>query len=496
MKKAIRAFSLILAAVFVIIAVASCTTSDPSHTGENSGADVTSGEPKVEKYGNVPLSDKSKFEGKEFLIATYLDGNVSNGWACYFDVDEPEEGDKMQEGSHRRNLEIEETFGVKITCDELWHWWGGKEGYFYLVNLMEAGDSIYNLFFLESYIPHSDLVIEGLLYDMGQLPYIDLSADYYNHSYNETYCLGGKYYILASDLTYPCQSAQRVYVNIDMLKDLQYDENYAYDLVDNGGWTYDVLLQMINGQSEDLNQDGKMDVNDYYGFAGTPYSATGFFHGSGLKGSYISENGWEFDYDSDRAIRIMDAIYGFVNKPEVYVKEWTNEIFNSGRALFTTSGSELREIKNWDLSIHIGVLPYPKFDDTQDRYYCYCAGGNFCVPSDIKDTEFTGAMIDAMSYGSQKYLVPAFYDNFIQQRVLQDDRSRENWRRMRGEWGLFELAGHIAPNEEVRYYNPVTKVVAEMSTGGANNYMSRWAEQRDVMQLVCNQFYKKFMSKI
>ena len=79
-KKAIRAFSLILAAVFVIIAVASCTTSDPSHTGENSGADVTSGEPKVEKYGNVPLSDKSKFEGKEFLIATYLGAVLTLGY--------------------------------------------------------------------------------------------------------------------------------------------------------------------------------------------------------------------------------------------------------------------------------------------------------------------------------------------------------------------------------------------------------------------------------
>ena len=495
MRKTTKIISLVLSALMIVIAVASCTQpSTPPSGGTGTASPATTDAPKAEMYGNVEVSDK--YEGKEFKIATYLDGNLSNGWACYFDIDEPEEGDKMQAASQTRNLEIESKFKVTITCDELWHWWGGKEGYFYMSQLNQNGDMIYDLFFLESYIASSDLIIDELLYDMSQLPYVNLEADYYNHGFNDTYELGGKHYILASDLTYPCQSAQRIYVNNDLLKDLNYDPNYVYDRVDNGTWTYDVLVQMIEGQNEDLNQDGKYDTNDYYGFVGTPYSPMQFYHGAGIRGSYVDDDGWHFDYDSDRAVKVIDTIYTFVNKPEVYVKEWTNVIFNSGHALFTTSGSELRELHNWDLDIYIGVVPNPKFDDTQDRYYIYCAGGGFCMPSDLKDPDFAGAMLEAMSYGSQKYLVPAFYDNFIEQRVLQDDRSRENWRRMLSDWSFFEFTGQIAPNEEVRYYNPATKAVDRMSNGEANTYLSSWAEVKDVMELVCGQFYKTFMKKV
>ncbi len=485
--------ALILAAVMTFFVAAACT--DGNKPGDSTQG-TAAPDDQEEYYGNVPLSDKSKFEGKEFKIATYLGGNISNGWASYFDADEPEEGDRMQAAANDRNVEIEETFGCKITCEEIWNWWGGKEGYLFMLGLRQDGDMVYDMFFLESYIAMSDLIIDGLLYDIASLPYVKLDADYYNRFYNNTYKLRDKNYFIASDITYSCQSSQRMYINNDLLEDLKYDKNYVYDLVDNGGWTYDVMLQMINGQSEDLNQDGIMDRQDYYGFSGTPYSAMGFFHGTGLKGSYITDDGWEFDYDSDKAVSAIDRIFTFVNRPDVYVKEWQNDVFNSGHSLFTTSGSELREIHNWDLSISIGVIPYPKYDDAQDRYYCYCAGGNFCIPSDPTDADFTGAMIEAMSYGSQKYLVPAFYDNFVQQRVLQDDRSRENWRRMLSEWGFFELAGHIAPNEEVRYYNPATKAVDRMSCGEPNTYMSSWAENREVMKLVCNQFYKKFMSKV
>ncbi len=499
MKKII---ALLLSAVMIVFVVTACASGTPAVPGDTSGkgGDTSSGAdtsvPKEENYGNVPLSDRDKFEGKEFRIATYKGGNVDIYWACFFDVDEPDESDRLQADAHKRNVEIEEKFGCEITCDENWTWAGYKDGKAYMYQLAGDGDMIYDLYFLEGCYAMSDFIIDGMLYDVSTLPYVNLDADYYHHQFNKTFEMKSKNYIFSSDLTYPCHSAQRIYVNEDMLVNLNYDENYLYDLVDDGSWTLDVIFRMMDGLHEDLNHDGIMDINDRYGFSGMPGTPLHFFSGAGLRGSYITDNGWEFDYGSDKAIKVVDRLKTFCDSPDTYLKEWTYDPFLKGNALFTNSGAELRQIKNWDLDMHIGILPNPKYDESQERYYNMCQGGPLIVPSDIKDPEFVGAMIEAMSYGSQKYLVPAFYDNFVQQRIIQDDRSRENWRRMLTEWSVFEFTYLIAPNEDLQNFGPAMFPIFRIVDGEANTYSSSWAEVEDVMKLVCNQFYKKFMSKV
>ncbi|MBP5255964.1 MAG: hypothetical protein J6Z80_02800 [Clostridia bacterium] len=495
-----KALSLLIAILLTVTALIACTNNPAGPIADTTGkasADTSGGaetqKPPETGYGNIPAG--KRFDCKEFRIATYIGGNIDIYWASFFDVDEPDESDRLQAAAHRRNGEIEEKLGCTITCDELWPWSGNKEGKFYFMQLAADGDTIYDLYFLESYIAVSDFIIDDLLYDAATLPYIDWDADYYHHTFNETYRLRDKQFIFCSDMTYPCQNAQRMYVNLDILNDLNYDTNYVYDLVNNGTWTVENMFRMMEGQYEDVNKDDVMDANDYYGYAGTPGSGLGIFTGAGLKGSYITDSGWEFDYATDKAVRVFDTIERFVKMPELYNTEWNQTIFQDGRALFRSSGSELREIHNWGVDINIGVVPQPKYDDQQDRYYSFASGGMLYVPADIDDPDFVGAMIEAMSYGSQKHLVPAFYENFVQYRVLQDDQSRENWRKMLSDWSMFEFAYLIAPNEDIRYYGPVLNSIYKLVNDGSNTYASNWAEIEDVMKLVCNQFYKKFMAK-
>ena len=93
MKKKILAFW--LAVILTALAVVACSpAAGPSvDTEETKAAEtVAQTEPETEapttKWGNNPID--LRFDGKEFKIATYLDGNLSEGWACYFDIDEPE----------------------------------------------------------------------------------------------------------------------------------------------------------------------------------------------------------------------------------------------------------------------------------------------------------------------------------------------------------------------------------------------------------------------
>ncbi|MBO4413158.1 MAG: hypothetical protein J5830_00485 [Clostridia bacterium] len=482
-----KIIAIVLAVITVSGAAVACSGSGGSGTG-------TGGDGPKNRWGGVP--DGTTFDGEEFVISTYHDGNIGHGWTNYFDVDEPEEGNLMENAANRRNLRIEADLKCTITCTEDFYWFGNGEGLQYMENKVLNGEDDVDLYFLESYHNFATLVIDQVLYDAATLPYITWDADYYNREANDLYELGGKKYIFVSDMTYPCQSAGCLVLNREKLVDIGYENNYVYDLVDKKEWYFDDVFRLIEGQTEDLDRDGDMDDNDYYGFAGNPYGACFFFPGAGLKGVYLGNDGFEFDYGTLRARAVIDKIETFVRKPEVWVKEWNmhDHMLFAGHCLFSAWGSEIRMFN--ELNFEFGIIPFPMFDDTQDTYYNYASGGYLLVPSNITRPEFVGAMIEAMSLGSQQELLPAFYENFIQQRVIQDEPSRRNWERMLTEWSFRAFTSVFSPNDYVSYYAPAFKKIDQMSTGGVNDYSSYWAAIEELVTEDCDAFYAKFMSKI
>ncbi|MBP5256649.1 MAG: hypothetical protein J6Z80_06310, partial [Clostridia bacterium] len=307
-----RIIALVLAVIMVSAVAVACSGGE--------GKENNNGDGPKNKWGGVP--DGTIFDGEEFVISTYHDGNIGQGWTNYFDVDEPEKGAIMEEAANRRNLRIENDFKCTLTCTEDFFWWGNGEGLNYMENKVRNGDDDVDLFFLESSNNFATLVIDQVLYDAATLPYITWDADYYNKEANDLYQLGNKKYVFVSDMTYPCQSAVAFVVNRERLVDIGYANDYVYNLVDNKEWYFDKVFEMVEGQTEDLDHDGDIDDYDYFGFVGNPYSSCYFFPGAGLKGAYLGADGFEFDFGTPRARTVIDKIETFVKKPEVWVKEW------------------------------------------------------------------------------------------------------------------------------------------------------------------------------
>ena len=73
-----------------------------------------------------------------------------------------------------------------------------------------------------------------------------------------------------------------------------------------------------------------------------------------------------------------------------------------------------------------GVLPIPKFDETQEEYYhqvftnACCA---LCIPNNIENTEMVGMVTEYLAYLGQEKMVPAYYDSYLQGRVARDTQS-------------------------------------------------------------------------
>ncbi len=493
MKKLLTALLLVAMLLSVFVA---CKDKDKNNADNTTDAPSTPVTDEISREMTDDLPADLKFEGEEFLIGTYHGGNISQGWACYFDCDEPEAGNILEEAAYDRNEEIRNRLGVEISVTEDWLWDGTGNGIVYVMGTLSvAGQGLYDNVFMESFHSYDAFIIDELVKDVAAMPYIDLDKGYYNQSANNVYYLRDNLYFFVSDTTYACQNASMIVVNNDMLKDLGYAENYLYDMVNNGTWTIEVIFDMIEGVASDLDGNGVADTYmDKWGFSGQPYAPCYLYPGAGLKGTYLTDDGFAFDYGTDYSYEVMNRILDLVEHPDVYLdygENWAHsfDAFFAGNSLFLGYASEIRQLQQID-TFEFGILPYPKFKETQDTYATLASGGAMIIPANINNEDMVGAVVEAMACGSAKHFVPAFYENFIEQGVICDEPSRENWAKMLGEWGAYEFTRWIKPDDRLGGFGPAFRVIGEAS----RDFQSSWDEQKGTIEQICDEFYEYYLA--
>ena len=80
-----------------------------------------------------------------------------------------------------------------------------------------------------------------------------------------------------------------------------------------------------------------------------------------------------------------------------------------------------------DMKDDFGIIPWPKFDETLDRYYTNVdAGCNLiCVPITVGNPECISVVLEAMAYDSYKNVIPTYYDVVLQTKYTRDEESPE-----------------------------------------------------------------------
>jgi hypothetical protein len=74
-----------------------------------------------------------------------------------------------------------------------------------------------------------------------------------------------------------------------------------------------------------------------------------------------------------------------------------------------------------------GIVPYPKYDSVQENYYSYVDGhaSMMAVPLCLTDPEWTGIIIEELSYLSYKDILPVYYDVVLNVKLVRDEESVE-----------------------------------------------------------------------
>ena len=341
-------------------------------------------------------------------------------------------GDVVNDAIFDRNGRIEERFNIEFI--ETQRMTSGEISNMVSKAVMSGSDE-FDLVFGQMYESARDAQ-SGIFLDWNTIPYVDFDKPWYVKSISDA-AVGGKLYLIESELSlgYSQQTWMMLYnkTKADELGNIP----DLYQIVEDGGWTLDLLNQLTADVYQDLNGDTVRDDTDFYGFAGTPGGCllAAFMYGADAK---IAEVNADLEVeqliDSEKTLGVLSTMSElfYTNSGTIF---WNEALRGTGRVLFPKSvvlfsAMQVNDLVREDFGMRnmadeFGVLPLPKYDEAQAEYYTAVDGGAdiMVVPATVTNTELVGAIVEAMSAASYNDVIPAYIGQAIEQKGTRDEES-------------------------------------------------------------------------
>ncbi len=422
-------FKRILSALLIAVILLSASCGDkgksgdtPAETEQNTTpeqVEATETEPETGFKDDVPDTD---YEGKEFRIRTIENANVHS----IVDVEE-QTGDTYFDSLYIRNRAIEDRFNIKIVGTVVADNAGEAK-------IILAGDDAFDVASVRC-VNAITMWEDNLLINTEDIPNIDLTKPYWSQSINESISLANQNYVAIGAFD------MNVY---DLTFCLLFNKNVAesfslenmYSLVDEGKFTMDKMSEQMQVVLADLNGDDKFDKNDRWGYLAHPKNVLpGFWIGAGEKTIQKDENDLPYNnMVTDRFNSVFNKTFEITYDTGVYFRKMSCDcdVPSQGRKMFAQDQSLFLDANLFyiaalrDMETDFGILPYPKYDETQDRYYSRVSYYWCCIiPVTNKDLSFTGAILEALNCESANTVVPAYYEIALKGKYSRDTESEQ-----------------------------------------------------------------------
>ena len=425
-KKMIKAISFMLALMMFLPMLISCgkTEDDGGESGGTKKSDFLD-----------DIGETDEFEGKTFHILARED-NMYGNFAHEVVADE-DEVELVNQAVYERNTAIEERFGVTLDVDlEPGAW--SQLGDF--INIFKtsimAGDGAYDLIMSqEAYMVN--IALQDLYLNLNNVPYLNFEKDYWYHDIVDEITVDGKLFYAVGDysLTY-WESLYVLYFNKTIANN--YNVENLYDLVKDGTWTFDKMIEITKGKYKDLNGDNWPDISDQFGYI-TCYGNTmdALYAQFEIPTVAKNENGEiTLAVDQSKTVAIFEKLNTFLDTEDVHIEETSSsttededpldKMFREDKALFYPERID-RAKKFRDMETDFGIIPYPKWNDQQKDYPTQAQNGYSVavIPMDVPDKAFSGAMLEALTAESSRTVIPAFNEQALTYKYTRDEESAE-----------------------------------------------------------------------
>jgi len=347
------------------------------------------------------------------------------------------EGDIMSAALYKANMIVDERLDISREFVPLLD----EELTDKLVASILSEEAYYDYISVDQYYG-TNYCSEGLYMDMSSLPYIDYSSPWYYSEYMETLSIGkGTRFFIAGDI-YPIISAwtQATFWNKTLYAEvISEDMTSLYKMVNDGDWTFAKMQEMCTAVYSDLDKDNAVSSGDRFGAVNSIYGADHLAFAMGLQLTERNEDGfYDLVVDTEKNNDIVEKIREFFNN-NVGFQLWgpalgdkyTDEKFAADELLFYQSGfiNALGDIIR-GMKSEYGVIPYPKYDETQDDYIATVHNSAFFVAIPINaptnKLEAVAATIEAQGYQNWLDYTPVFFEEALKVKFNRDEDNADS----------------------------------------------------------------------
>lgn len=431
----IKYISILLLCFIILTLLISCgetSSTNPNSQDTNKNIESTNDIDTEVLRENTPdtLPNNLNFDGQTITVHVRGDGTSIT------EMDSELSGDVIEDAVYYRNQAVEERLNVKLATYSAEGWEAYNTTISNLRASIMAGDNSFDIIAgWSARIPQ--LSIEKLFVNLYDVDYINMSQPWWVQSLIEELDIAGNLNFLTGDIALTLLRASFV-MYFNKTVEANFELESMYDIVLNGDWTIDKMVEITKNISVDVNGDGMMDENDMYGGVFTATNqADCYMQGSNIKMIKKDDRGLPIlDIEYEKLNTLVEKIYSFLfenpgvlcitgNENENSGK--LNNIFMGDRALLMAGSLDTASGTFKEMDSDYGIIPYPKYDKNQDEYYTRIqdAVSLWCIPITNPTPNVAGAVMEAMAAESYRRVTPAYYEIAMKVKYSRDDVSSQ-----------------------------------------------------------------------
>lgn len=348
-----------------------------------------------------------------------------------YEFSEEESGDIVDTATFQRDSRIESAYNIRFEHITEPGDWAGKDTFNALItNSVLADDEAFDL--VDGMIAVSlPLAAQGVFRDIMELDGIDLDDPWWTADIYDTLGIAGKLFgITGSSLMSVYKSAYTLFANTTLMN--QYDCGDLLQLVIDGKWTYDALCTIVKDKTQDLDNNAKFDTSDFYGYVGwdvpqrayqTAFELPLLSHEDG-KLTFIG-----LTAQFDNAVETCRGLFSDKNQCLI-IGQGTDltldHMFMNNQSVIYASTIERIETFR-DMDSDFVMVPYPKFDENQEKYHTQIATGSgmLFIPKSVKDIGMTVDIMNAHGCLSWLDVIPTYYESALKVKYTRDERNMQ-----------------------------------------------------------------------
>ena len=382
-KRMLSMLSLMLALVLLLPTAIACGKDDTQEPAATTAAVTTLGggndteatTAPVETEPPVPADDELLLDLTKRYDGQTLNMMIRQEYVTEF-MTEHVTGDVINDAAYNRDVKIAEDLGITINYIPVSQ--GSKNETYNNTIRNDVLSAAKEFDVTASYAYYTTaLSTEGLFYNWQDVSTIDLTRVWWGarSGMADQLTINGKLYLISGDASFLyTQKAFAVFFNKTMLESnniVKSDD--LYQLVHDGKWTLDKLIEYSSSLSTDLDGNGVYDGADQYGLVTyLKTSVDNFFPCFGVDIVTRDDQGnYQVAMNNEHTVAVTDKLNQlFYSDNRTYLvgsKGDSVKAFTGNHAAFTLGGLEWYPSFK-DMESDYGVLPYPKFDENQANY--------------------------------------------------------------------------------------------------------------------------------